>query len=488
MVPVTVAQIGQPARSALADAVAAAQRDDVDAFARVVVVNADRDVASSVRHLLGAHNVLNVTAQTGERVAAELARPILQPTTGDDVTSPRQALNRLHESQAVRRVADCWLNDADLSLSPAGRRRLYAELASAFRQWEQRAALDDAETRPAVAAAGLNLPALYSDFKSLLNEKGYYTRYELPSLAAQALALHWPPGTEPAVIYYLPRHPTASELELMEALLGRGKCRVIIGVTGDADADGPALDLYRRLANQDAPVGGVAPLERAVAVGALSVTVAPDPVEEVRTVVRRIVAVSDRVPFHRIAVIHRQESPYASLLRQELDFADIPSSGVPRRTLADTGAGRFLLGVLALIRSMDGDADADPAIDREQFIELIMSCPVRFPPSSGDRRRPSVEVPATQWANLAREARANGTVGEWTARLTAHVRQQIRRVRELSGEAPTDGQAAGITGRLDADGLVSFHRPSGPPTHGGAPPRGPGIGVAGGGAAAQIAA
>ena len=371
-------------------------------------------------------------------------------------TSPRQALNRLHESQAVRRVADCWLNDADLSLSPAGRRRLYAELASAFRQWEQRAALDNSETQPAVAAAGLNLPALYSDFKSLLNEKGYYTRYELPSLAAQALALHWPPGDEPAVIYYLPRHPTASELELMEALLGRGKCRVIIGMTGDADADGPALDLYRRLANQDAPVGVVAPLERAVAAGALSVTIAPDPVEEVRTVVRRIVAVSDRVPFHRIAVIHRQESPYASLLRQELDFADIPSSGVPRRTLADTGAGRFLLGVLALIRSMDGDADADPAIDREQFIELIMSCPVRFPPSSGDRRRPSVEVPATQWANLAREARANGTVGEWTARLTAHVRQQIRRVRELSGEAPPDGQAAGITGRLDADGLVSF--------------------------------
>ena len=148
MVPVTVAQIGQPARSALADAVAAAQRDDVEAFPRVVVVNADRDVASSVRHLLGTHNVLNVTAQTGERVAAELARPILQPTTCDDVASPRQALNRLHESQAVRRVVDHWLNDADLSLSPAGRRRLYAELASAFRQWEQRAALDNSETQP----------------------------------------------------------------------------------------------------------------------------------------------------------------------------------------------------------------------------------------------------------------------------------------------------------------------------------------------------
>ena len=439
MSPITVTQIGQPALTALAAAVESAQQaDGDDPFARVVVVTAHRDVAASVRHLLGAHNVLNVTAQTGERLAAELARPILSPAGDDGGKPPRRALNRLHESQAVRRVADEWLASDHLPLSLAGRRRLYGELAGAFRQWEQRPALDDADAPLMVSLsnhAGLDLPSLYDKFRALLDRDGYYTRYELPRLAAQALPDHWPPGAEPAVIYYLPRHPTAGELELMQVLLGRGKCRVIIGLNGDTDADGPALALYDRLTGGDAATDGAMPLQRAVASNALSVTVAPDPVEEVRAVVRRIIASADDVPFHRIAVVHRQESPYASLLRQELDFAGITSSGVPRRTLADTGAGRFLLGALALIASMDGGADAEPTIDREQFIDLVMSCPVQFPPNpnNGRRRRP-VEVPATQWAELARAARANGTVREWAARLAAYVEQQVRRERERSGE------------------------------------------------------
>ena len=437
---VTVTQIGPPALSALAAAVESAQQDDGDdPFARVVVITAHRDAASSVRHLLGARNVLNVTAQTGERLAAELARPVLRPAK-DDSAAQRQALNRLHESQAVRRVADEWLASDNLPLSLAGRRRLYGELAGAFRQWEQRPALDDADVPPAVAVGGLDLPRLYGKFRALLDRDGYYTRYELPHLATQSLKGHWPPGAEPAVIYYLPRHPTEGELELMETLLERGKCRVIIGLNGDTDADGPALALYDRLTGGDAVTDGAMPLQGAVASNALSVTVAPDPVEEVRAVVRRIIAVADDVPFHRIAVMHRQESPYDSLLRQELDFAGIPSSGAPRRTLADTGAGRFLLGALALLASMDGGADAEPAIDREQFIDLVMSCQVQFPPApNANRRRLGYEVPATQWADLARAARANGTAREWAARLTAHVEQQVRRERERSGETVGTG-------------------------------------------------
>ena len=451
---VTVTQIGQPALSALAAAVAAAQQaNGDDPFARVVVITAHRDVASSVRHLLGARNVLNVTAQTGERLAAELARPMLRPAK-DDGAPQRQALNRLDESQAVRRVTDEWLASENLPLSLAGRRRLYAELAGAFRQWEQRPALDSAGVPPPVSLsnhAHLNLPALYGKFRALLDRDGYYTRYELPRLAAQALPDHWPPGREPAVIYYLPRHPTEGDLELMQALLGRGKCRVIIGLNGDGDADGPALALYDRLTGGGAAAtDGAMPLRRAVAGNALTVTVAPDPVDEVRAVVRRIIAVADDVPFHRIAVVRRQESPYDSLLRQELDFAGIPSSGVPRRALADTGAGRFLLGALALLASMDGGADAEPTIDREQFIDLIMSCPVRFPPAPNPgRRRREYEVPATQWADLARAARANGTVREWAARLEAYAKQQVRRERERSGEAVG-------TGRPGADLLIAF--------------------------------
>ena len=455
--PISITRIGPTSLSALVAAVESAQRDDADPFARVVVVAGHRDVASSVRHLLGAHNVLNVTAQTGERLAAELARPILRPADDHAATPPRQALNLLHESQAVRRVSDRWLESSDLNLSHAGRRRLYSEITNALRQREQRASLDDADA-PTAVATGLNLPELYSDFRALLSDEGYYTRYELPRLASQALAMpeHWPKGADPSVVYYLPRHPTDADLELMQALLGRGKCQVIIGLTEDADADAPALALYDRLTGADSPSNGVMPLSRAVADDALTITVAPDPSEEVRAVVRRIAAMADDVPFHRIAVVHRQESPYASLVRQELDFARIPSSGVPRRALADTGAGRFLLGALTLITSMTSDASAAPTIDREQFIDLMMSCPVRFPPSpSAGRRQRMIEVPATHWADLARAARANGTVQDWATRLQAHVEQQARRGRERSGDAPAEGETSGPL-RLDADQLVAL--------------------------------
>ena len=73
----------------------------------------------------------------------------------------------------------------------------------------------------------------------------------------------------------------------------------------------------------------VDPLRQRAEANSLSIVVAPDPEEEVRSVLRSIVA--DDKPFHRIAVIYRQDNPYSSLLRQELDFAEhtLLRSGLP---------------------------------------------------------------------------------------------------------------------------------------------------------------
>ena len=472
---VIIAPIGEPALSALKHTVVEAQSDDP--FARVVVVTDHRDVASAARHLLGALDVINITAQTGERLAAELARPMLRPL-GEAARSPRRPLARVHESQAVRQVADAWLASGHaLRLSPAGRHRLYGELAQAFRQWEQRAYQNDEPDGVPESAPTLDLPALHDEFRALLDRENYYTRYELPRLAAQSLLAHWPEAAEPFAIYYLPRRPSSAELELMQTLLQRGRCRVIIGLTGDPYADGPALALYETLSGADAPADNPNPLEQAVDADTMLVTVAPDPVEEARAVVRRIAAIADDVPFHRIAVVHRQEAPYASLVRQELSLADIPCSGVPRRTLADTVAGRFLLDSLALAASMDGDPNSAPSIDREQCINLLLSSPVRlFTGSTGSHAY--TEVPATYWSNLAREARANGTVEQWSQRLHALVEQQALRERERSGDDggpgdPATGADRAGDGSLDIDVFVAFldhlasrlqqlHRPSEP--------------------------
>ena len=72
----------------------------------------------------------------------------------------------------------------------------------------------------------------------------------------------------------------------------------------------PVRDLLLRLTDQDIPAPAVTvPLERLAECDSLSIAAAPDPEEEVRTVVRSIAA--DDLPFHRTAVIYRQDNPYA---------------------------------------------------------------------------------------------------------------------------------------------------------------------------------
>ena len=318
-------------------------------------------------------------------------------------------------------------------------------------------------------AAAIDLPALYDDYRALLDGKGFHTRYRLPALAAQALRQgHWPEGAEPAVIYYLPRRPSAGELELMQTLLARGKCRVIIGLSGDEGADRPALALHRRLTGAPPePAGGDGTALQQKAGERLTITVAPDPVEEVRATVRRIAAMPSDAPLHRVAVLHRQEAPYASLLRQELAHAAIPYTGAPRRTLADTGAGRFLLGSLALAAAMGDDAAA-PVIDRELLIDLLTSTSLRFGEyEDADGRRRGRAAPGVRWANLARAAHANGTVSQWTYRLNATVDGIEARIRErqkdeappddsAASDSPEGNRAATPTERANAESLIEF--------------------------------
>ena len=169
--------------------------------------------------------------------------------------------------------------------------------------------------------------------------------------------------------------------------------------------------------------------------GALNIVVVPDPEEEVRTIVRSITA--SEAPFHRIAVVHRQDNPYASLLRQELDFAQIPYSGVTHRSLGDTQTGLLLLGLADLAVELNGPRGA---IDRERFIEWITSTPVRWPREQGEGETAlrSMTVSATAWANLARSARANGTVPNWKSRLAAYLAQMELQAAAANGRDNDD--------------------------------------------------
>ena len=416
---ITVVPIGPAALSSLVQTVADAQASDP--FARVVVITDHRDVAQSVRHRLGACNTVNVTVQTGRHLAKELSDPV------------GRQLPRLLEIQAVRHVAEANANR--MGFDPAGCRRFYRSLATAFREMAERPdVVDEAATGEPDDMSRL-AERLYGDYRTEVGVKGFYLPSELPHMAVAALNDHWDEGREPAVIYYLPRRLSVGDTELARALLERGKCRVIAGLVGDRDADSPVLELLEFLGGQGAAAAAnipdVDPLRQRAEADSLSIVVAPDPEEEVRSVLRSIVA-HDK-PFHRIAVIYRQDNPYASLLRQEFDFAKIPYSGVDYRRLADTPAGRLLQGLTDLAEELNGPGGT---IDREGLIEWFTSTPVRWPrePRAVDDAPRSMTAPAAAWANLARNARASGTIEHWRGRLSAYLAQMEPQAEAVHGD------------------------------------------------------
>ena len=416
---ITIVPIGPAALSSLVQAVADAQASDP--FARVVVITDHRDVAQSVRHRLGASGTVNVTVQTGRHLAKELSDPV------------GRQLPRLLESQAVRHAAEADANW--MGFDAAGCRRFYRSLATAFREMAERPDVADEAATGEPDDMSRLAERLYGDYRSEVGARGYYLPSELPHMAVAALTDRWGKGREPAVIYYLPRRLSVGDVELARALLERGKCRVIAGLVGDEVADSPVLELVELLGSQRAgaatSIPGADPLRQLAEADSLSIVVAPDPEEEVRSVLRSIV--SDDQPFHRIAVIYRQDNPYASLLRQEFDFAGIPYSGVDHRRLADTPSGRLLQGLADLAAELNGPGGT---IDRERLIEWFTSTPVRWPrePRAGDDAPHSVTAPAAAWANLARNARASGTIENWRGRLSAYLAQMEPQAEAVHGD------------------------------------------------------
>ena len=152
--------VGPPAFAALNDAVARIKADD--RFARIVVVADHHDAARAVSHLLGAQDagLVNVSLQTGRRLASELAGGTLS------------TLPLILEGAAVRTIAD--RAEAAQGLEPVGRSRFYHSLTQAFRNMAERPALsDDADTADAPDNDMNRLAEkLYAEYRQMLKDKG----------------------------------------------------------------------------------------------------------------------------------------------------------------------------------------------------------------------------------------------------------------------------------------------------------------------------
>jgi ATP-dependent helicase/nuclease subunit B len=385
---------GPLARAALREAVREAKGHDPLSPVTVAVPSTYAGLALR-RALAGPVGLVNVRFLALARLAELLGAPHLAEQRRRPLTRPLRA-------EAVRAVlADAAGPFGAVAGHPATERALDASFLDLRRAGD--GALDqvDGAAEPAASVA-----RLYREFRS--RTAAFYDDDDLATTAAGALA-----GTPPAlrelgdVVLFLPTRLSPAETELVRALSRAGKLRVLVGLTGDAAADEAAVELAAQLddlerldAPERAPVAALAT--------ETSILSAPDPEDEIRAVIRDLVArAATGTPLHRLAILYRVEEPYARLAHELLDAAGIAWSGPSTRRLADTTAGRVLLGVLRL---------AEHDFARDAVVEWIASGPVRDP---ADGRT----VPASRWDTLSREAGIVTGLAQWSDRLARLARR-----------------------------------------------------------------
>ena len=92
------------------------------------------------------------------------------------------------------------------------------------------------------------------------------------------------------IVFYLPRNTTPAETRLIEALARQDRCAVLLGTTGDAEADAPTQVLagaLRPLLGEPQMVGDGGPSLPLLA-GEARLHIAPNAHEELRWVIRRM--------------------------------------------------------------------------------------------------------------------------------------------------------------------------------------------------------
>ncbi|MGQ0826684.1 MAG: PD-(D/E)XK nuclease family protein [Actinomycetota bacterium] len=203
------------------------------------------------------------------------------------------------------------------------------------------------------------------------------------------------------LVIHLPQRLGGPAARLLRTVGDRTPTTVLVGLSGDARADAAVVATAGRLGCKigDTERAGVTP-PMGTEVWTMS-----DPDDEVRAVVRGVVAaMRDGVPLERMAVCYASADPYARLLHEHLDFADIPHNGVSVRALHDSVLGRALLRLLAL---------PDAGFRRDDVFALLAAAPML----DGRGRR----APAAAWERISRRAGVVGGAEQWSQRLDQYV-------------------------------------------------------------------
>ncbi|HEX5615371.1 MAG TPA: PD-(D/E)XK nuclease family protein [Acidimicrobiia bacterium] len=219
------------------------------------------------------------------------------------------------------------------------------------------------------------------------------------------------------VVVHLPQQLSPAGAALITAIADRTDVSVIAALTGVPRADATVRTAVERLGLEvtDAAVAAVTP-----ATGTRVVSTS-DADEEVRAAVRGVVdALRAGVPLERMAILSGTAEPYTRLVHDHLRAASIPFNGSDPRALAESVAGRTLLGILDL---------PTHGFRRDDVVAVLASAPLRF------RGR---FVPASAWERLTRDAGVVAGPSQWHARLDDLAARYTERAEAIAAANGTE--------------------------------------------------
>ena len=315
------------------------------------------------RELARRRGLVNVRFMALARIAELVGAPVLAAV--DRV--PLSSVRRVEAVHAVLRAAPGpFAALADHRGTEIGLAATFADLRRA-----PFAALDTLAARGGHAAAVVDLYRRYLDAT-----RDGYDDEDLVAVAADAIDDGAALDELGTVIAYLPRHPSPAEDRLLRALAARGRGVVVEAAPLDPTDRGPAPRLVA----------------------------APDPEDETRAAVRRLLAhAADGIPFGRMALLYPVAEPYARLVPELLDGAAIPWNGPSPQRLGDSVAGRVLTGVIDVV---------DDGYPRDGVAAWLAAGPIL---DAEDRR-----VPGARWDLISRAAGVVAGAAQWHDRLAHH--------------------------------------------------------------------
>ena len=382
------------------------ERQAQDRLAPVTVIVPRRYAALFLRRNIGQRGLANIRFMVMPQLAALL---------GGRTVAARglRPLKPMIEYEAVRIAA----SRASGSLKqfkehPA----FHARLQTTFQEL-RRAGKDTLDALARSGGLSSQIVELYKAFRD--QTKRYYTSEDIVAAAAESVrGGHVPILSDlGSVIVYLPYNFSRGEEQLLDALMSTLSCALVLGVTGDEEADAAARGITESFS---CPVhrepASHPPLDTES-----RLSIASDPREEIRSIARDI-AVDARggIPFHRMAVLYWQQEPYASLIVEQFALAGVPISGPTAQTLDATTIGRVLGGIVALV---------DGSLSRDDVMRWLTSCPIKY-----GRRSFS----ASRWDAISRDAGVVKGLDQWRSKLDSYADRMKRSAQAADDDIPEE--------------------------------------------------